>query len=128
MSSSTPPGNTGKPTPTLVDAAPKADFSNVKSGFSSTEAEVEKADFSNVQSAVTSTEEIVGEQSYTVQKGDTLSHIAQTYYGKASGWKKIFEANRDQLDDPDRIKPGQVLRVPIDPDAAPIAPPSAPSA
>lgn len=121
MSSSTPPGNTGKPTPTLGDAPPKADFSNVQSSVSSTEAEVKKADFSNVQSAVTSTEEIVGEQTYTVQKGDTLSHIAQTFYGKASAWKPIFEANGDQLDNPDRIKPGQVLRIPPKPDAAPKA-------
>lgn len=112
MSSSTPPGNTGKPTPALVDAPPKADFSNVQGGVSSTEAEMKKADFGNVQSAVTSTEQIVGEQTYTVQKGDTLSHIARTFYGKASAWKPIFDANRDQLDDPDRIKPGQVLRVP----------------
>lgn len=112
MSSSTPPGNTGKPTPTLIDSPPKADFSNVQSGSSSTEAEVKKADFSNVQSGASSTEEIIGEQTYTVQKGDTLSHIAKTFYGKASAWKPIFDANRDQLDDPDHIKPGQVLRVP----------------
>jgi nucleoid-associated protein YgaU len=47
-----------------------------------------------------------------VERGDTLSHIAQRFYGKASGWHEIFEANRDQLDDPDRIQPGQVLKIP----------------
>ena len=47
-----------------------------------------------------------------MKKGDTLSAIAKQFYGKASAWPRIFEANRDQLDDPDRIKPGQVLRIP----------------
>ncbi|MEP6632933.1 MAG: LysM peptidoglycan-binding domain-containing protein [Luteimonas sp.] len=51
-------------------------------------------------------------QTYTVQKGDTLSHISKHFYGKASRWNAIFEANRDQLDDPDLIKPGQVLKIP----------------
>jgi nucleoid-associated protein YgaU len=53
-----------------------------------------------------------GEQTYTVRAGDTLSHIAQHHYGKASRWHAIFEANRDQLDDPDLIRPGQVLKLP----------------
>ena len=90
----------------------KPDFSSVQSGVTSTEAKAAKPDFGNVQSSVTSTEEAVGERQYTVQKGDTLSHIAQAHYGKASQWSRIFEANRDQLDDPDRIQPGQVLRIP----------------
>lgn len=90
----------------------KADFSNVQGGSSSTEAAAPKADFGNVQSGSSSTEQTIGEQTYTVQKGDTLSHVAQQFYGKASGWNRIFEANRDQLDDPDLIKPGQVLKIP----------------
>jgi nucleoid-associated protein YgaU len=49
---------------------------------------------------------------YTVVKGDTLSKIAQELLGKASAYTKIFEANRDQLDNPDQIKPGQVLKIP----------------
>jgi nucleoid-associated protein YgaU len=52
------------------------------------------------------------QRTYTVKKGDTLSEIAQNVYGNASDYHKIFEANRDQLSDPDRIKPGQVLRLP----------------
>jgi LysM repeat protein len=52
------------------------------------------------------------ERTYTVKKGDTLSEIAQQVYGKAADYHKIFEANRDQLSDPDRIQPGQVLRLP----------------
>ena len=63
---------------------------------------------------VRSTEEMVDppEQTYTVKKGDTLSAIAKQFYGKASAWPRIFEANRDQIDDPDKIFPGQVLRIP----------------
>ncbi|GAA3913158.1 LysM peptidoglycan-binding domain-containing protein [Luteimonas lutimaris] len=92
----------------------KADFSNVKGGSSSTEepATKPKADFSNVQGGSSSTEETIGEQTYTVQKGDTLSHIAKQFYGNAGNWNRIFEANRDQLDNPDLIKPGQTLKIP----------------
>lgn len=49
---------------------------------------------------------------YTVVKGDTLSSIAQHWYGDGSKYPRIFEANRDQLTDPDQIFPGQVLRIP----------------
>jgi nucleoid-associated protein YgaU len=49
---------------------------------------------------------------HQVKMGDTLSGIAKTYYGKASLYMKIFEANRDQLDNPDLIKVGQKLRIP----------------
>jgi nucleoid-associated protein YgaU len=49
---------------------------------------------------------------YTVVAGDTLSGIAQKYYGDASRWPIIYEANRYQIQDPDRIFAGQVLRIP----------------
>lgn len=90
----------------------KADFSDVTSKFESTEQKVEKADFSDVTSKFESTEEIVGEQTYTIEKGDTLSKIAKDHYGKASAWHQIFEANRDTIEDPDRIFPGQVIKLP----------------
>lgn len=51
-------------------------------------------------------------KTYTVQKGDTLSEIAQKMYGKASKYTVIFEANKPMLKDPDKIYPGQVLRIP----------------
>ena len=95
----------------------KPDFSNVKSGSSSTApAPAPKPDFSNVTSGVESTAPIVQTaptlQTYTVVKGDTLSKIAKQFYGNANKWRPIFEANTDQLDNPDRIKPGQVLKIP----------------
>ena len=51
-------------------------------------------------------------QFHTVEAGDTLSGIAQKYYGNAMKYPVIFEANKPMLSDPDKIYPGQVLRVP----------------
>lgn len=51
-------------------------------------------------------------QYYTVVKGDTLSKIAKSYYGDAMKYPVIFEANKPMLTDPDKIYPGQVLRIP----------------
>jgi nucleoid-associated protein YgaU len=51
-------------------------------------------------------------RTYTVQPGDTLSKIAKEHLGNANAYMKIFEANKDQLSNPDLIKPGQVLRLP----------------
>ena len=90
----------------------KADFSGVTAKVDSTEQLVEKADFSGVTARVDSTEELIGEQTYTIEKGDTLSKIAKEQLGHASAWKQIFEANRDVIDDPDRIFPGQVIKLP----------------
>jgi nucleoid-associated protein YgaU len=49
---------------------------------------------------------------HEVVTGDTLSKIAKQFYGDASKYPKIFEANRDQLSDPNLIKPGQKLKIP----------------
>lgn len=51
-------------------------------------------------------------QFYTVVSGDTLSKIAKQYYGNANKYQAIFEANRPLLSHPDKIYPGQVLRIP----------------
>jgi nucleoid-associated protein YgaU len=50
-------------------------------------------------------------KTYTVKSGDTLSGIAKSAYGNANDYVKIFELNRDQLSDPDKIKPGQILKL-----------------
>lgn len=49
---------------------------------------------------------------YTVQPGDTLSKIAKDKLGDANAYMRIFEANRDQLSDPNKIFPGQRLKIP----------------
>ena len=51
-------------------------------------------------------------KTYTVKSGDTLSRIAKEHLGDASAYMKIFNLNKDQLANPDLIKPGQVLRLP----------------
>jgi nucleoid-associated protein YgaU len=49
---------------------------------------------------------------YTVVRGDTLSKVAKDYYGNANAYMKIFEANKPMLSHPDKIYPGQMLRIP----------------
>ncbi len=77
---------------------PKADFSNVQSGSSSTAP-------APAGSAPTM-------KTYVVQKGDSLSKIAKQEYGNANDWRKIFDANRDIIKNPDLIHPGQTLKLP----------------
>jgi len=104
----------------------KPDFSKVQGTVRGTEGEVpEKPDFSQVKGTVRGEGIAPESTTHTVEKGDTLSHIAKHYYGRASKWKAIFDANRDILDDPDRIQPGQVLQIPAldaDGDGTPGAP------
>lgn len=51
---------------------------------------------------------------YTIQSGDSLSKIAKSQYGDASKWTALFEANREVIEDPDKIYPGQQIRIPED--------------
>lgn len=75
-----------------------------------------KADFSDVQSGSSSTAPPApapsGGQTYTVKSGDSLSKIAKRLYGDAQQWRKIYEANKDQIQNPDLIHPGQTIRIP----------------
>ncbi|KAF1712356.1 peptidoglycan-binding protein LysM [Pseudoxanthomonas kalamensis DSM 18571] len=101
----------------------KADFSNVSEGFTTSGQAQEAPDFSNVKEGFTVSGEIEDvtpptETTYTVERGDSLSKIAKEHYGRSSAWRDIFEANRDVLDDPDRIFPGQVLKLPTLPEEA----------
>lgn len=119
----------------------KTDFSDVRTGSSTVQGGGGSSDFSDVRTGSSTVQGGGGRSSgfsdvrtgsstvqggggaggyttYTVESGDTLSHIAKQFYGKASQWNAIFEANRDQLDDPDRISPGQILKIPAQRDAA----------
>ena len=80
-------------------AGDKPDFSNVKSGASTT---APKAPGQPAPQP----------ERYTVAKGDSLSKIAKKYYCDASQWRRIFEANREQIEDPDLIQPGWQLLIP----------------
>ena len=88
---------------------PRADFSNVQSGSSSTAAPPAAPPVPNL-GPTAGTSGI--EQSYTVVAGDSLSKIAKRFYGDANKWPRIHEANRDQIKNPDLIHPGQKLRIP----------------
>ena len=77
---------------------PRPDFSDVTSGSSSAPSNPNQP--------------VEREVKYTVQKGDSLSKIAQQQYGDGKKWRAIFEANRDQISNPDLIHPGQVLTIP----------------
>jgi nucleoid-associated protein YgaU len=86
---------------------PKADFSNVQSGSSTTAAEP-AAPLPPLAPTGTTGQS----QSYVVVAGDSLSKIAKHFYGDANKWHRIHEANRDQIKNPDLIHPGQQLTIP----------------
>ena len=79
---------------------PRADFSNVQSGASST------------APAPATAAPAASKRTYTVVSGDSLSKIAKREYGDAQKWTVIYEANRDKISNPDLIHPGQVLTIP----------------
>jgi uncharacterized protein YidB (DUF937 family) len=82
--------------PRMAGDKPRPDFSNVTSGSSSTAPAPAKP----------------AARTYTVVAGDSLSKISKKFYGDANQWKKIFEANRDQIKNPDLIRPGQTFQIP----------------
>jgi nucleoid-associated protein YgaU len=80
---------------------PRADFSNVQSGASST-----------APSPAPAAAPAASKRTYTVVAGDSLSKIAKREYGDAQKWTVIYDANRDKISNPDLIHPGQVLTIP----------------
>ncbi|HET6682020.1 MAG TPA: LysM peptidoglycan-binding domain-containing protein [Gemmatimonadaceae bacterium] len=86
----------------MSTSEPRPDFSDVKGGSTS----------SAGKAAPGSAAKDSAETTYTVRAGDSLSKIAKAQYGDASKWRRIFEANRDQIDNPDLIHPGQVFKIP----------------
>ena len=86
----------------------KADFSDVVAGGSSTAPPADKS--AAPAQAAPNVADV--EKTYTVVAGDTLSKIAKREYGDANAWPRIFEANKDLLKDPNKIFPGQKLKIP----------------
>lgn len=66
----------------------------------------------SVDSSIPAPAEASTAQKYTVKSGDSLSKIAKHFYGDANQYMRIFEANKDQLDDPNKIDVGQELTIP----------------
>jgi nucleoid-associated protein YgaU len=83
-------------------ASPAPRFDDVRTGSSSTAPDPKVAPSSTMRK-------------YTVVAGDSLSKIAKREYGDAGKWPAIFEANRDKIQNPDLIHPGQVLTIPPQP-------------
>lgn len=77
---------------------PLPDFSDVESGSSS--------------ASMPDAEAKAQDQTYTVKGGDSLSKIARHFYGDATKWRAIWDANKDLIKNPDLIHPGQVLTIP----------------
>jgi nucleoid-associated protein YgaU len=93
----------------LPKPVPKADFSNVQGGSSSTAPAPARP--APVPTSAGTSGTTAG-HSYTVVAGDSLSKIAKREYGDANSWNRIYEANRDIIKDPDLIYPGQTLKIP----------------
>jgi len=87
---------------------PRPDFSNVRSGGSSTA----PAPAGSGPATIAPTAPVTTGRTYVVVAGDSLSRIAKREYGDAQKWPKIYEANRSIIKDPDLIYPGQELRIP----------------
>ncbi len=71
-----------------------------------------KADFSDVTGGSLSTAPAAGPRTVTVKAGESLSKIAKRELGDGTKWHAIFDANRDKINDPDLIHPGDVLTIP----------------
>ena len=80
-------------------ARPRADFSDVRASAGTTERPAAPA-------------KLQEPEVYVVVAGDSLSKIAKRFFGDANQWRRIFEANRDQIQNPDLIRPGQKLKIP----------------
>jgi nucleoid-associated protein YgaU len=92
---------------------PKADFSNVQSGSSSTAPDAASDPLPPINPSGTGTSgSAAADDTYVVVAGDSLSKIAKRHYGDMNQWHRIFEANRDQISNPDLIHPGQKLKLP----------------
>ncbi len=93
-------------------AQPGADFGDVRSGSSTVAGTSPAGAGTTVAHSSPGSNDGWSSKTYTVESGDTLSEIAKKVYGDAGKYNKIFEANQPMLKDPDKIYPGQVLRIP----------------
>lgn len=91
-----------------------ADFSGVSSTSSTVATSAPGAGATVAHSSPGSAGGDWSSRTYTVKSGDTLSKIAKQMYGEASKYDQIFQANQPMLKDPDKIYPGQVLRIPAE--------------
>lgn len=75
---------------------------------------VSKVEADGLRAPEPKAEEVSKDEFYEIKSGDTLGAVAKQFYGKSSAYMKIFEANKDIISDPDKIYPGQKIRIPRD--------------
>ena len=75
---------------------------------------VEKVIADDLNAPEPAPEEVSKDEFYEIKSGDTLGAIAKHFYGNAGQYMRIFEANREIISDPDKIYPGQKIRIPLD--------------
>jgi nucleoid-associated protein YgaU len=109
-SSSTAPSSKGRPAG-AAEPSSKGRPAGAAAGGTGTQADGFKDVVSGSSSTAASTKG--GEaRTYIVQSGDSLSKIAKRFYGNANEWRRIFEANKDRISNPDMIQPGWALKIP----------------
>lgn len=84
----------------------------VDPNFSDLNADIQAPAAAAAAAAAASSTSTIAARTYEVKPGDSLSKISKEFYGNANQYMKIFEANKDQLSDPDKIKPGMKLSIP----------------
>ena len=89
-----------------------ADFSNVVGSSTTVAASSPAGSSSSMAHSSPGSDGGWSSKTYTVKDGDSLSKIAKEMYGDANQYQRIFEANQPMLKDPDKIYPGQMLRIP----------------
>ena len=94
------------------DEKPKADFSNVQSGSSAARLRSQPRHLFRDLGTTGTSGQPAKDDTYVVVSGHSLSKIAKRQYGDMNQWRRIYEANQDQIKDPDLIHPGQKLRIP----------------
>jgi nucleoid-associated protein YgaU len=75
---------------------------------------VEKVIADDLKAPKPAPEEVSKDEFYEIKSGDTLGKISKQFYGKSSQYMRIFEANREIISDPNKIYPGQKIRIPLD--------------
>jgi LysM repeat protein len=120
LNATAPAANAATPAANAVAAAADK-VSSIENDLANTDlatAESQDAGITTAEVAPAAAATAASENTYTVVTGDTLSQIAQSKLGDESRWPEIADLNKDQIDNPDLIFPGQVLKMPADATAA----------
>jgi phage tail protein X len=93
-------------------AQKKAQYPETKTAYEYDDYEIDFIDYDGNAFAYEDVVLSPAYQEYTVKQGETLSHIAKAFYGKASKWTVIYEANSDTIKDPSKVRAGTKIKIP----------------